>query len=84
MDYIPRTPEQLGALLRSSRKARHLSQAQISDQVGQKQNMISRMEIDTSTRTIGTLYRVLSALGLELVIRDEQTDPDPRHDTREW
>jgi HTH-type transcriptional regulator/antitoxin HipB len=84
MDYVPRTPEQLGQVLRSSRRARHLTQTEVGEKAGQKQSTISTLETDSTASSIQTLYRVLSALGLELVIRDKQADAKPKAAAREW
>jgi HTH-type transcriptional regulator/antitoxin HipB len=84
MDYIARTPEQLGQVLRSSRKALHLTQTEVGEKAGQKQSTISSLETDSTASSIQTLYRVLSTLGLELVIRDRQAAAKPKATAREW
>ena len=82
MDYIARTPDQLGPLLRSCRKQRRMTQKATGAMVGLKQGTISAIEADPARTSINTLYKLLSALDLELVIRDKRMDPT--HKKREW
>jgi HTH-type transcriptional regulator/antitoxin HipB len=82
MDYIARTPDQLGPLLRSWRKQRRLTQEATGAMVGLKQATVSAVEADPARTSIATLYKLLSALSLELVIRDKRTAST--HKQREW
>jgi HTH-type transcriptional regulator/antitoxin HipB len=70
MDYVARTPQQLGQVLKACRKKRQLTQAMVGAKVGVRQAQISAIETHGADITIDTLYRLLSALGLELVLRD--------------
>ena len=70
MDYIARTPEQLGQILKSCRVEQKLSQQAAGAKVGLKQATISVVESDASRTSVETLYKLLSALQLELVLRD--------------
>lgn len=63
-----RTPKQLGGELRRFRKARRLTQAQLSSRMGKRQATISTLE-SAGNGTLETLFAVLSALDLELSIR---------------
>ena len=63
-----RTPQQLGAELRRSRKTRNLTQADISAQVGKRQATVSNLEA-AGSGTLETLFAVLSVLDLELTLR---------------
>jgi HTH-type transcriptional regulator / antitoxin HipB len=71
MEYVARTPAQLGQALKDCRKRRGLTQAAVGASVGLKQGTISVMERHDVTATVETLYKALSALGLELVLRDK-------------
>jgi HTH-type transcriptional regulator/antitoxin HipB len=62
------TPKQLGSTLRRYRKKKPLTQAQLSSRIGMRQATISTLE-SFGTGTLETLFSVLSALDLELVIR---------------
>jgi HTH-type transcriptional regulator/antitoxin HipB len=68
MDQLARTPKQLGTALRRVRKQKGLTQPVLSTQTGKRQATISNLEIEGSG-TLETLFSLLSALDLELVIR---------------
>jgi HTH-type transcriptional regulator / antitoxin HipB len=70
VEYVARTPQQLGQVLRSCRKKRRLTQRAAGSKVGVRQSQISVIEGHGAKATVETLYKVLSALGLELVLRD--------------
>ena len=71
MDYVARTPRQLGQILRACRKKRQLTQGMVGSRVGVRQSQISSIETRGADITMDTLYRLLSALDLELVLRDK-------------
>jgi HTH-type transcriptional regulator / antitoxin HipB len=77
VDYVARTPPQLGPILRSIRAERGLTQRDAGAKVGLKQSTVSTIESDAAQTSVQTLYKLLSALGLELVIRDKRTDHGP-------
>ena len=66
------SPEGLGAALRSERKKRKQSQAAVGKAVGVDQPTVSKVEKGNPGTELGTLFRLLAALELELVIQ-------PRH-----
>lgn len=70
MDYIARTPEQLGQILKSCRIEQKLTQQAAGTKVGLKQSTISVIESAAERTSVETLYKLLSALQLELVLRD--------------
>ena len=71
METITRTPQQLGQALRARRAKLKLSQSDVGRKVGIKQDTVSVLEIHTPSSTIETLFKALSALGLELVVREK-------------
>lgn len=77
MDYVARTPAQLGPILRSIRAERGLTQREAGAKVGLKQSTISAIESDPARTSVDSLYKLLSALGLELVIRYKPSDRGP-------
>ena len=77
MDYVARTPAQLGPILRSLRTERQLTQQDAGAKVGLKQSTVSAIEGDAAHTSVATLYKLLSALGLELVIRDKTGEQIP-------
>ena len=70
MEYVARTPQQLGQILKACRSKRGLTQGIAGAKVGLRQAQISAIETHGAEITVDTLYRLLSALGLELVLRE--------------
>jgi len=85
VDYVARTPAQLGPILRSYRTESGLTQKAAGAKVGLKQSTVSTVERDAARASVETLYKLLSALELELVIREKSGHREPS-DTkkREW
>ena len=80
MDFTAHTPKQLGQVLRGQRNSQKLTQKQTAQFVGLLPKTISKLELTAETATIESLFKLLSALQLELVVRSRtQTSP-----TREW
>ena len=75
MNFPAHTAKQLGQVLRSQRKAQKLTQKTAASIVGLLPKTISRLEQDTETATIESLFKLLSALDLELVIRSKSQEP---------
>jgi HTH-type transcriptional regulator / antitoxin HipB len=71
MDYVARTPQQLGVILQAARKRQGLSQAKMGDKAGFAQSKISLIENHTASTGIDILYKTISVLGLEIVLRDK-------------
>jgi HTH-type transcriptional regulator/antitoxin HipB len=69
MEQAARTQGQLGAFLRRTRKAANLTQAQLSELINKRQATISNLESAEAGSTLETLFSVLTALDLELVVR---------------
>lgn len=63
------TPEQLASVLRGQRRAIKLTQKQAAALVGLLPKTISALESDPERGSVGSLYKLLSALGLELVLQ---------------
>lgn len=88
MDYVIQTPGQLSSHLRALRKARGLSQASLGLALGVGQTRVARIEGSPTAISVEQLMEVLSALGVQLVLRDlepEQaespTGPSPKRGT---
>jgi len=74
------TPEQLGQVLQGYRKTRKLTQATAGASVGLLPKTISKLERAPETATIESLFKLLSALQLELSLQ-----PRPESSTHdEW
>ena len=86
MDYPIQTPSQISTHLRSLRKARGLSQAELGLRLGVGQTRIARIEGNPTAISVAQLLEVLGALGALLVLRDirspqQESSPGstPRH-----
>jgi HTH-type transcriptional regulator/antitoxin HipB len=66
------TPEGLGETIKADRKNKKLSQGDVGKLVGIEQHTISKFEAGKAGVSLGTFFRILSALELELVIRPRQ------------
>jgi HTH-type transcriptional regulator/antitoxin HipB len=75
MEYIVRTAHQLGQVLKSRRRQLGLTQSEVAAKVGLLQAQVSVIESQDARATLTTLYKALSALGLELVLRDSAPAP---------
>ena len=69
MEQISRTAEQLGAIIRRQRRRRGLSQGQLGSKVQLRQATISSLEAGEPGTQLRTLFDVLTALDLEIVVR---------------
>jgi HTH-type transcriptional regulator/antitoxin HipB len=76
MKHLIATPDQLAHVLRSVRKARGLSQLEAGKPVGLLQKSVSVLENHPETVTIGSLFKLLSALGLELIVSSKESGDD--------
>jgi len=73
MDYPIKTPGQLGAVLKGFRRDRKLTQAAVGAVVGLPQNAISEIESAPDRTSLARVFKLLSALDLDLVVRPRQT-----------
>lgn len=70
-----RSPKELALLIVNQRKKLKLSQAEVSSLVGLKQKTISALENKPEGTQIGTLFRVLSALKLDMKMAEKDKIP---------
>lgn len=77
------SPEILGAALREARKKKGLSQAAAGRSVGMDQPTVSKVEQGNSGTRLDTLFRLLAALDLELVLQPRQT-PNKNDSGENW
>jgi HTH-type transcriptional regulator/antitoxin HipB len=69
MEFPVYTPQQLGEAIRVRRKRLGLTQAAAGSVVGLRPKTISALETEPERSSVRTLFRILSALGLEIVLR---------------
>jgi len=74
------TPTQLGQVLKGWRKSKRLTQREAADLVGLLPKTISKLELSPETATIESLFKLLSALELELAV-NSKTETSSR---KEW
>ncbi len=70
MDQIARTTKQLGAAIRRRRRQTGLSQTELGARTNLRQATISALENGEPGTQLRTLIDVMTALGLEMVIRE--------------
>jgi HTH-type transcriptional regulator/antitoxin HipB len=73
MDHPILTPLQLSAHLRSLRKARNLTQAQLGARLGINQARVAKIERNPGQVSVGQLIRMLALLNTQLVLRTSAT-----------
>lgn len=66
------SPEVLGQTLRAERKNKGMSQKVVGHSVGMEQHTISKVEKGNPGTELNTLFRLLAALDLELIIQPRQ------------
>ncbi|MFA5504740.1 MAG: helix-turn-helix transcriptional regulator [Vulcanimicrobiota bacterium] len=75
-EILATSAEQLGQILKGVRKDLGLTQEQLGRKVGFHQKEISKMENGMNRTTVDRLFRLLSALQFELVVRPRDTELD--------
>ena len=68
-DQIARTPKQVGEAVRRRRRSQGLKQKDLGDKTNLRQATISGLEAGEPGTQLRTLFDVLTALNMELVIR---------------
>ena len=78
MDYLVTAPQQLGQVLRGCRKQARLTQRDTADRGGLLPKTVSALESTPERASVETLFKILSALDLELVLRAKGAPAPPR------
>lgn len=63
--------EQLGSFIRTTRKKLNINQKSLAATVGITQAELSRIEINKCGTKLITAYKLIRALGLKLVVKNE-------------
>lgn len=74
MSVTAHTPKQLGQILKGQRKLQQLTQKEAAEQVGLLPKTISKLELAPETATVESLFKLLSSLRLELVVRSKSQE----------
>jgi HTH-type transcriptional regulator/antitoxin HipB len=72
-------PQQFGMVLRGFRCEKKLTQQAVGVRAGLAQNAISQIETKSGPVSLDRVFRILSALDVELVLRHRKA-PNPRSD----
>ncbi|GGY72885.1 helix-turn-helix domain-containing protein [Marinobacter zhanjiangensis] len=78
------SPELLAQAIRNARVDHNLSQQSVAELVGIKQNTVSSFENHPEKSRVETLFRLLSALNLELSITERNQSPAGTGWKQEW
>ena len=70
MSELARSPEQLGNTIRRARKKRGMSQSELGERAGLRQETISLIENGNPAAKLETILAILSVLGLEFQISE--------------
>lgn len=80
-----RSPKELAFHINNQRKKNKLSQAKAGQLVGLKQQTISQFEIKPESTQLNTLFRILSALNLDVkIVEKNETDANKVQWKEEW
>lgn len=83
MDFVVRTPAQLGQALKARRATEGLTQKDAGKRVGLLPKTISALESTPERSSVESLLKLLAALELELVMREKSRRSKPTR-TSEW
>jgi HTH-type transcriptional regulator / antitoxin HipB len=75
MSHIARSPKQLGATIQRTRKQRGLTQTELANLAGLRQEMISKIETGHEGTKLSSIYALFAALDLELVVDTRSGKP---------
>ena len=79
------SPADLSMLIKNQRKKLNLTQIAVGELVGLQQKTISAIENEPETVKLSTLFRILSALDLEMkVLTKKQSDKITNQWVDEW
>ena len=78
---IIRSAKDLALYLNDKRKQLKMSQSEVADLVGLKQDTISKFENSPDNSRIDTLFRILSALNLNISLVEKNQET---HEEIEW
>lgn len=76
MEYLAATPQQLGQVLRGFRKLRKLTQLRAGNKGGLLPKTVYSLEAMPQRVTVESLFKLLSALDIEIVLRDKKASPN--------
>jgi len=78
------SPSDLASFYRDQRKSKRLTQSAVSDEVALRQDTISSFENKANNVRLETLFKLLSALDLEMHIVPKGSNLDEREWVEKW
>ncbi|MBS3805755.1 MAG: type II toxin-antitoxin system antitoxin HipB [Oleiphilaceae bacterium] len=78
------SPKQLAQAIKNARTDKQLTQQKTAEQIGIKQATVSGFENQPDKARIETLFKLLSALELELHISDRDSEKPTTRWDQEW
>lgn len=85
MNALPvHSPAQLPAHLKSLRRTRGLTQAELAKRLGIRQSRLADIENHPETVSSAQLFDLLAALGVEVLLRVKPTTEHARPSRGEW
>lgn len=78
------SPEQLAVLLKTTRKARRLTQGELATRMGLSANRFSELESDLGALNVQRLFELTQALGLEIFIASAGSPAADAATTAPW
>jgi HTH-type transcriptional regulator / antitoxin HipB len=75
MSQIARSPKQMGNLIQRVRKQRGLTQTDLANLSGLRQELISKIEGGHEGTKLSSIYALFAALGLELLVDSRVSKP---------
>ena len=82
LEIIARGTEQLGTALMRFRKKEEWNQQRVAERAGVKQPVVSLVESGATGTKLETLFKILAALDLELVVRKRRKSNSWSRDVR--
>lgn len=78
------SPEQLAIFLKDARKKEKLPQDQLAEKVGLRQETISKFENSPAKTQVETLFKILSAMNMELHLEKRSESSATQAWKEEW
>ncbi|WLI78852.1 helix-turn-helix domain-containing protein [Kosakonia sp. H02] len=78
------SPEQLAIFLKDARKKEKLPQDQLAEKVGLRQETISKFENSPAKTQVETLFKILSAMNMELHLEKRSENSTTQAWKEEW
>jgi HTH-type transcriptional regulator / antitoxin HipB len=75
MSQFARSPRQLGNIIQRVRKQRGLTQTELANLAGLRQEMVSKIETGHGSTKLSALYSLFSALGLDMLVENRSAQP---------